>query len=143
MLLWPPLAGMQLPPVAPGSCFFTAATHRATATTGELNEVRVPEVVCAFTPGTFAPFPLLFPLSHPPCPRPLLFQALSAFPSYFSFSPSCRPFLSLSLSLSLSSTPLLLIIPLPFCLSPHTFLLLHGRKSPTARATCNHVGGPG
>ncbi|VDM00991.1 unnamed protein product [Schistocephalus solidus] len=50
MLLWPPLAGTQLSPVAPRSWFFPAATPRATAPTGGLNQVRVSGVVCVFAP---------------------------------------------------------------------------------------------
>ncbi|VDL99619.1 unnamed protein product [Schistocephalus solidus] len=51
MLLWPPLAGTQLSPMAPRSWFFPAATPRATATTGGLHQVRVSDVVCVFTLG--------------------------------------------------------------------------------------------
>uniref|UniRef100_A0A183SJZ1 Reverse transcriptase domain-containing protein n=1 Tax=Schistocephalus solidus TaxID=70667 RepID=A0A183SJZ1_SCHSO len=69
--------------------------------------VRVSGVVCVFTPGTSAPFPLLFPLSRPPCPvhssqptPPALLLILLPFSS---------PFLSLLLlSFTLSSTPPLL-----------------------------------
>ncbi|VDM03606.1 unnamed protein product [Schistocephalus solidus] len=50
MLLWPPLAGTQLSPVAPRSWFFPAAIPRATATTSGLNQVRVSGVVCVSTP---------------------------------------------------------------------------------------------
>ncbi|VDL94266.1 unnamed protein product [Schistocephalus solidus] len=45
-----PLAGTQLSPMAPRSCFFSAATTRATTTNGGLNQVRVSGVVCIFTP---------------------------------------------------------------------------------------------
>ncbi|VDL95073.1 unnamed protein product [Schistocephalus solidus] len=51
MLLWPPLAGTQLSPVATRSWFFSAATPRATATTGGLNQVWVSGVVRVFTPS--------------------------------------------------------------------------------------------
>ncbi|VDL97273.1 unnamed protein product [Schistocephalus solidus] len=83
MLLWPPQANTQLSPVAARSWFFQAATIRATATTGGLNQVRVSGVVCVFTTGTSAPFHMLFPLSRPPCPPSallrLLFPLLSPF----------------------------------------------------------------
>ncbi|VDL89727.1 unnamed protein product [Schistocephalus solidus] len=74
MLLWPPLTGIKLSPVAPRSWvlpsghtpgnrhatltsgllevgFFPAATPRATVTTARLNQVRFSGVVCASTPG--------------------------------------------------------------------------------------------
>ncbi|VDM05396.1 unnamed protein product [Schistocephalus solidus] len=46
-----PLTGTRLSPVAPESWIFPAATNRATATTGELNQVRVSGVVFVFTPA--------------------------------------------------------------------------------------------
>ncbi|VDM02123.1 unnamed protein product [Schistocephalus solidus] len=89
MLLWPPLVSTQLSPVSPRSWFFPAATTRATATTGGLNQVRVSGVVCVFTPEMYASFPLLFPSPVLPVP-PLL--------SYFYSSPSSRPSFILSRS---------------------------------------------
>ncbi|VDL92194.1 unnamed protein product [Schistocephalus solidus] len=50
MLLWPPLTGTQLSPVAHEVGFFPAATPRATIKTGGLNQVRVSGVMCASTP---------------------------------------------------------------------------------------------
>ncbi|VDL97767.1 unnamed protein product [Schistocephalus solidus] len=92
MLRWPPLTGTQLSPVAPRSWFFPAATLRATAMTGGLNQVRISGVVCVFIPGTSDPFPLSFPLSPPPCPTsplpsplpsPLLFLLLTLLSPFF------------------------------------------------------------
>ncbi|VDM01581.1 unnamed protein product [Schistocephalus solidus] len=84
-------------------------------------------VVCVFTFVTAAPFLLLFHLSRPPChPSTLLIILL---PLLSGFSPL--------------SPPLLYSYFFPFSLSPHHSLPHHGRKSPTAWATCNHVGGPG
>ncbi|VDL95569.1 unnamed protein product [Schistocephalus solidus] len=70
MLLWPPLAGTQLSPVAPRSWLFPAGTTWDTATTGALNQP---------TPLLLLLFPLLLPffLLSPP----LLY-------SYFFPSPS-------------------------------------------------------
>ncbi|VDL93811.1 unnamed protein product [Schistocephalus solidus] len=105
MLLWPPLAGTKLSPVAPRSWSFPAATPRAAATTGGLNQVRVSGVVCVFTPGTSAPFPLLFPLSLSPLsssqPTPLS-PPKSTLPPPLSFLSSSSPLLLL-LPFSLSS----------------------------------------
>ncbi|VDL98327.1 unnamed protein product [Schistocephalus solidus] len=106
MRLLPPLAGTQLSPVAPRSWLFPVSTSWATVITGGLNQVRVTGVVSVFTPGTSAPFPLLFPIFRPPCPSlSLLFPAHSSLLSYISSSSS--PF----------SSPLFLQLPLPFSLS--------------------------
>ncbi|VDM05247.1 unnamed protein product [Schistocephalus solidus] len=51
MLLWPPLTGTQLSPVAPRSWVLPSGHTRATVTTGGLNQVRASGVVCASTPG--------------------------------------------------------------------------------------------
>ncbi|VDL88020.1 unnamed protein product, partial [Schistocephalus solidus] len=67
MLLWPSLTGTQLSPVAPRSWFFPAATPRATATTGGLNQVRVSGVVCLHTRYVCSFLPVLV-LSRPHCP---------------------------------------------------------------------------
>ncbi|VDL81489.1 unnamed protein product [Schistocephalus solidus] len=108
MLVWLPLVCTQLSSVAPRSWFFLVATPRATTTTGGLNQVRVSDDVCFFTPGTSAPFPLLFPLSRPPCPSPLS----SSHPTPLSPPTSPHPSPLLTLSSSFSS-PLLLHLPLP------------------------------
>ncbi|VDM00883.1 unnamed protein product [Schistocephalus solidus] len=50
MLMWPSLTGTQLSDVAHRSWLFPAATPRATAMTGGLNQVRVSGVVCVLTP---------------------------------------------------------------------------------------------
>ncbi|VDL90416.1 unnamed protein product [Schistocephalus solidus] len=69
---------------------FPAATPRAAAMTSGLNQVRFSRVVCVSTPGTSAPFTLLFTLSCSPCtsslcPLPsLLFPSHSSLPSYLS-----------------------------------------------------------
>ncbi|VDM06388.1 unnamed protein product, partial [Schistocephalus solidus] len=81
MLLWPSLTGTQLSPVAPRSRFFPATTPWTTATTGGLNQVRVSGVVCVFTPGTSAPFPLYLPSTILPALPPLLFPPHSPLPS--------------------------------------------------------------
>ncbi|VDL89089.1 unnamed protein product [Schistocephalus solidus] len=83
MLLWPPLTGTQLSPVAPRSWFCPAATPRAIARTGGLNQVRVSGVVCVFTPGTSAPLPLFVPSPVLPNVPPLLLPPHSPLPSYF------------------------------------------------------------
>ncbi|VDL95232.1 unnamed protein product, partial [Schistocephalus solidus] len=109
MLLWPSLTGTQLSPVAPPSWFFPAATSRATATTGELNQVRVCGVVCVFTPSTSAPFLLFLPSPVLSALPPLLFPLHSTLPSYISSTPPL---------LTLASTPPLLPLSSPFPPSP-------------------------
>ncbi|VDL92670.1 unnamed protein product [Schistocephalus solidus] len=99
-----------------GTWFFEAAKPRATATTSGLNQVRVSGVVCVFTPGTSAPFPLFLLSPVLPALPPLLFPPHSPLPSIFSSTPS-------SLLLFL-----LLLLPLLFSLYPHPSLLPHGRK---------------
>ncbi|VDL88250.1 unnamed protein product [Schistocephalus solidus] len=96
MLLWPPLTGTQLSPVAPRSWFFPASTPRATVTTGGLNQVRVSGVVCVFKPTTSAPFPLLFPSPVVPAITPLsssppTLLSPPTYPPPFSLSPSLSP----------------------------------------------------
>ncbi|VDM04078.1 unnamed protein product [Schistocephalus solidus] len=88
MLLWPPLASTQLSPVSPRSWFFPAATPRATATTGGLNQARLNNrYVCSF--------PLLFPLLlsfFPPLllSSPLLLLHPFLLAPHPSFFPHCR-----------------------------------------------------
>ncbi|VDM04909.1 unnamed protein product [Schistocephalus solidus] len=96
--------------------FFPANTPRATVTTGGLNQVSVSAVVCVFTPGTSAPYPLFLPSPVLPTLPPFLLPPHSPLPSYFSSTPS-------SLFLFL-----LLLLPLLFSLSPHPSHLLHARK---------------
>uniref|UniRef100_A0A183T2J6 YTH domain-containing protein n=1 Tax=Schistocephalus solidus TaxID=70667 RepID=A0A183T2J6_SCHSO len=55
--------------------FSQRRTPRATGTTGGLNQVRVSGVVCVFTPGTSAPFPLFLPTPFSPSPPPLSFSS--------------------------------------------------------------------
>ncbi|VDL85948.1 unnamed protein product [Schistocephalus solidus] len=88
------------------SWFFLAATPRATATTGGLNQVRVSGVMCVFTPA-----------QPPPNSSPPPFALLSSS-------------LLISFTLTSSPSPSLLTLQSP----------ARSRKSPTARATCNHVG---
>ncbi|VDL89626.1 unnamed protein product [Schistocephalus solidus] len=122
MLLWPPLAGTQISPMAPRSWFVPAATPRATATTGGLNQVRVSGVVCLHT-WYVCSLPPSSSLS--PCP-PLS----SSQPTPLSLLNLLLPFLSpFFFPISLSPYPLLLILPLPLSLSPHPSLFLHGRKN--------------
>ncbi|VDL90885.1 unnamed protein product [Schistocephalus solidus] len=95
--------------------YFQAATPWATATTGGLNQVRVSGVLYLHT---------RYVCSLPPA-LPTLPSSL--YPSSSSQHTPLSPPLAL-----LSSSPLL--YP-----SLNRSLLPHGRKRPTARATCNHV----
>ncbi|VDL88981.1 unnamed protein product [Schistocephalus solidus] len=65
MLLWLPLAGITLSPVAPRSWFFPAAKPQATTTTGGLNQVRVSSVLCLYTRYVCSHSPALPPLTPP------------------------------------------------------------------------------
>ncbi|VDM03706.1 unnamed protein product [Schistocephalus solidus] len=109
MLLLPFLTSTQLSPVTPRSCFFPAATPRATATIGGLNQVRISGVVCVFTPVTSASLSLFLPSPVLPALPPLLFPPHSPLPSS-------------------SLLSLLLLLPLLFSLYHHPSLLPHGRK---------------
>ncbi|VDL96487.1 unnamed protein product [Schistocephalus solidus] len=81
--------------------------------------MRVSGVVCVSTPGTSAPFLLLFRLSCPPCPSQL--SSAKSNPLFPPTSPPPPP--RSPLSSYLSSSLLLLLFPLPFSLSPHISLL--------------------
>ncbi|VDL93457.1 unnamed protein product [Schistocephalus solidus] len=80
MLLWRPISGINSHLWLLHTGLRPSAKHRASVTTGELNQMGVSVVLCTSTPGTSAPFPPLPPPYPPPLPSFLPFP-LSPFPS--------------------------------------------------------------